>query len=416
MKKIVFGLMLSLLSGHTLFAKTITVTAEFTPSVESPGNNKFTNTTPNYGYCASFPANCTTNGWFSVNFGIDANPTQAILAQDEVSFNMPSAFRDVVITNKATGTQRVVKFAINGFGARKNGYGGQANAVWQGWSGGSSSDWLYPPSGCSSTGVSSGNNSIYDWFWRWPGRNDTTVCAKKTTVDRGSTPSLNRTNFMYMLTTPNPLEMDDGVYEGQIIYSVAGSGAEINVGGPKYQTTDDQLIINFELTVTHEMSVRPLETGTVELHACQTGKICTAAQNKINWEKSTVTNIPPVLTAESQFEVTSSGSFTTYLSCEVSVGEQCGLRSAKTGDVVPMKTLLTLPGNIQTTSGTSVRNMLMKNVKDTDYALFTTAEFSKNAKGKFHFEVDKQDVVQMQKNAPDDYTGVVTVIFDPQVW
>jgi hypothetical protein len=128
-----------------------------------------------------------------------------------------------------------------------------------------------------------------------------------------------------MLTTPNPLEMDDGVYEGKIIYSVAGSGAEINVGGPKYQTSDDQLIINFELTVTHEMSVRPLETGTVELHACQTGKICTAAENKINWEKSTVTNIPPELTAESQFEITSSGSFTTYLSCEVNAGTSVGL-------------------------------------------------------------------------------------------
>jgi spore coat protein U-like protein len=85
MKKIVFGIVLSLLSGHTLFAKTITITAEFTPSIASPGNNKFTNTTPNYGYCVTFAVHCNNNGWFSVNFGIDANPTQTILAQDEVS-------------------------------------------------------------------------------------------------------------------------------------------------------------------------------------------------------------------------------------------------------------------------------------------------------------------------------------------
>lgn len=414
MKKIIFGLVLSLLYGHTLFAKTITITAEFTPSVTSPDNNKFTNTTPNYGYCAGgFATNCVNNGWFTVAFGISAEPSEAILAEDNVSYNMPSSTRDVVVTNRVSGTQRVVKFAINGFGGRNRGYGDQATGVNTGWSGGS---WVNQPSGCNGSGYGVGDNNAYSWFWRWPNRNDTTVCSKKSTVDRGRYPTLEMTSFMYLLTTPNPLEMDDGVYEGQISYSVAGSGAEINVGGPKYQTSDNQLIINFELTVTHEMSVRPLETGTVALHACQTGKICTAAENKINWEKSTVTNIPPELTAESQFEITSSGSFTTYLSCEVNAGDQCGLRSVKTGDVVPVKTLLTLPGNIQTTSGSAVRNLLMKNVKDTSYAFFKTEHFEPGGKGKFHFEVDKQDVAVMKKNAPDEYSGVVTVVFDPQVW
>ncbi|MBB1200878.1 hypothetical protein EGM70_11305 [Enterobacteriaceae bacterium 89] len=412
MKKTVFGVVLSLLSWNTPFAKTITITAEFTPSVTSPGNDKFTNTTSSYGYCSTFPANCDNNGWFSVALGINANPIEELLAGEKVEFGMPAASRDIIVTNKLTGTQRVVTFAVNGFGGRNRGYGGQSTGVNSNWN----SSWIYPSSGCSSSGYSMGDNNVYSRFWRWPNRNDSTLCSKTTNVDRGSYPSLDMTNFMYLLTTPNPLEMDEDVYEGQISFSVAGSGAEISLGGAKYQTTDDQLIINFELTVTHEMNVRPLETGTVNLHACQTGKICTAAENKINWDKSIITNIPPVLTAESQFEITSSGSFTTYLNCEVNAGDQCGIRSAKTGDIVPVKTLLSLPGNIQTSSKSPVRNMLMKNVRDTDYALFTTVDFSANTKGKFHFEVDKQDVIQMKKNAPDEYSGVITVVFDPQVW
>ncbi|MGU3522806.1 hypothetical protein ACLBW2_06840 [Enterobacteriaceae bacterium C23F] len=417
MTKIVFGLALMLLSINNLMAKNITITADFTPSVTSPTNNKFTNTTPAYGYCAgTFANHCANNNWFSVGLGIDANAAEPIMSQDNVSFNIDSTNKDVVVTNRVTGAQKIVTFAMIGLGARNSGYGGSATGVNAQWLGGAASSWVNAPSGCSGTSHGVGDNNHYTWFWRWPNRNNTTVCTKRTSVDRGSFPNLNRVSFMYLLTTPNPLEMDDGVYEGQISYSVAGSGADINIGGPKYQAADDRLTINFELTVTHEMSVRPVDTGAVELHACQTGKICTAAENKINWEKATVTNIPPVLTAESHFEMTSSGSFTTYLSCESNVGEHCGLKSVKTGDVVPVKTLLTLPGNVQTGSGSAVRKMLMKNVKDTGYALFNTAQYEPGGKGKFHFEVDKQDVVQMRKNAPDEYTGVVTVIFDPQVW
>lgn len=414
MKRLAFGLALILFSGGNLLAQTITVTADFTPSVSSPENNRFTNTTPSYGYClGTFANHCANNGWYTVAFGINSNPVEPIMSWDNLSFNIPSSTRDVVVTNRATGTQRVVKFAVVGFGARNRGFGEDATSVNSEWSGGS---WVNQPSGCNHSGYGVGEINNYTWFWRWPNRNDTTVCSKQTTVNRGRYPTLDRTNFMYLLTTPNPLEMDDGVYEGQISYSVAGSGAEFNVGGSKYQTTDDHLIIKFVLTVTHEMNVKPIDTGTVELHACQSAKICTAAENRINWEKSTITNIPPTLTAESQFEVSSSGSFTTYMSCEVKVGEHCGLISAKTGDIVPVKTLLTLPDNIQTVSGASVRHMLMKNVKDTNYAFFQTVRFQPGGKGKFHFEVDKQDVAKMRENAPDEYTGVVTLIFDPQVW
>lgn len=417
MKKSLFYCIATLLLSCQLQAHTITVTAEFTPSITNPKNNSFTNTTQNYGFCVNFPARCENEGWHSLALGINADPDEVILQNDNVSFNVPAAYRDVVIRKLNSDEHHTLRFAFNGLGARTQGYGGNATGANNQWTGGPGPSWLYPGAGgCSNSGWAVGGTSHIDWFWRWPSRTDSMTCHKTTTVDRGRFPNLRNINFSYILTTPNPLEMSDGVYVGSIELDVAGSGADINIGGLKYKTSDDKLIINFELTVTHEMRINPLDDGVLSLHACQPGKICTESQNKINWERSTITGIAPVLTAESQFMVTSSGSFTTYLSCEFNQGEQCGIRSEKTGHTVPINTFLSLPENIKNKSGHFVKNMPVKNVKDLDYAFFTTENYTINGQGKFHFEITQQDVVAMKKHAPDDYSGIVTVIFDPQVW
>ena len=414
MKKYIIALILGFVIPNHTVAATVVVTAEFTPSVSNPSNNTFSNTTVNFGYCIRFPAQCEREGWHSLRLAIDSTPSQDILQNDPVSFKVPSAFRDVVVTNTSTGEKQTVKFALIGLGADIQGFGGNATGTNSQWTGGGTS-WFYAPSGCTGTGLASGSNNSITWFWRWPNRNDTTTCTKTSTVNRGKYPNIRNANFMYSLTTPNPLSMADGVYTGLVEYRVDGSGAELNMGGPKYTVSDRYLYIRFELKVTHELSVKPVENGELSLHACLSNKICSASQSKVNWEKATVSGIPPILTAESNFTLTSSGSFTTYLRCEFSQGQDCGIRSSKTGHTVPVKALLTLPDAVNN-KGSLIRNLRIKNVKDTGYAFFTTDGYVTNGKGKLHFEVGKQDVADMQKNAPDDYSGIITVIFDPQVW
>lgn len=415
MKKFIIALVVALVIPQPVQAATVVVTAEFTPSVSNPGNNKFTNTTANFGYCLTFPGQCEDKGWHSLPLaGITSTPSQEILQNDQVLFKVPGAYRDVIVTNTTTGEKQTVKLALLGLGAEIQGFGGNATGTNNQWSGGAASSWIYPPTGCSGTGLLAGNAQLIRWFWQWP-RNDNTTCAKTSTTNRGKYPNIRNTNFMYSLTTPNPLSMGDGFYTGVIGYRVGGSSSEISLGGPKYTTNDSWFYIRLELSVTHELSVKPLENGELSLNACLPGKICSATQNKVNWEKATVSGIPPTLTAERNFNITSSGSFTAYLKCEFNQGQDCGIRSSKTGHTVPVKALLTLPESIKN-KGSSVNNFRMQNIRDTNYAIFSSDGYVTNSKGKIYFEVDRQDVPAMQKNAPTDYNGVITVIFDPQVW
>lgn len=83
------------------------------------------------------------------------------------------------------------------------------------------------------------------------------------------------TNFMYELIAPNPLAMQDGVYEGKLVYSVAASGsADILLGGPHFEPSSDSLTINFRLTVSHDLQVKPEGSTELNLHACLPGKVC----------------------------------------------------------------------------------------------------------------------------------------------
>lgn len=69
-------LILRTLAGMTLLAfsaagmaATMVITASFTPSIDKPENNTFTNTTPQSGYCADAPGECTDNNTFSIDMG-----------------------------------------------------------------------------------------------------------------------------------------------------------------------------------------------------------------------------------------------------------------------------------------------------------------------------------------------------------
>lgn len=50
-------------------AATMDITASFTPSMDKPENNTFTNMTPQSGYCADYPSECKNNNTFSINMG-----------------------------------------------------------------------------------------------------------------------------------------------------------------------------------------------------------------------------------------------------------------------------------------------------------------------------------------------------------
>lgn len=254
-----------LLITTNAFSHTMLLTAEYSPSVINPGNNKFTNTTPVTGYCLQIFANCASRGYASIDMGLQTLLQSEIKRNDTVLFKMPSSARSVKVTNTGNGETFYLSFRILGFGA--NIYRGTHDGDTESWEGGR---WSIPGSGgCARSNTSSGIGVRFTWFWLW-GENDNT-CSKRSTIDRGLSPTyFDSTNFMYELITPNPLGMPDGIYEGTLVYSVAASGsADILLGGTHFEPSTDNLTINFRLSVSHDLQVKPEGSTELTLHACQ---------------------------------------------------------------------------------------------------------------------------------------------------
>lgn len=122
----------SLISRYSI-AATMEIAADFTPSIQNPQNNSFTNTTPQSGYCQTWPTYCPA-GVFSISLPLTTTLTRPIVANDTARNNpyfiFPSKQRTLSVTEQGTGETASVRFRINGFSARYSSNVGQSD--WQG--------------------------------------------------------------------------------------------------------------------------------------------------------------------------------------------------------------------------------------------------------------------------------------------
>lgn len=414
-----------LLAGLTLvwacaaMAATMDISASFAPSMDNPENNAFTNTTPQSGFCATWPSSCS-NGKKSLATGLTLTPQHGLTPQDNprdsTFYKWPSDFREIDVINSVTGEHATVKFRVISFSGKY--WASVAHGVY---------DWksftysAYPQGGCVSSGAGwmSVGGEWVAWLWSVPEGNQ--GCYEITSVDRpeGSDEYIEKIDEIsigYSLIAPNPLKMSAGVYTGQTNFTV-GPGGDIDFGD-NFQASDSELTINFTLSVNHELKLTTREEDQkVALQPCAPGKVCTEEQGAANWERWMVNQITPYLTGRSHFYLSSSGTFTVFLQCEQQSGEDCALKSDNTGELVPVQTLLTLPDNIRdSTTGSSVAMRRLAIGKDLSRNLFTTKSFGQNQKGHIDFLVGQKTVDAMLKNRPDTYRGAVTVVFDPQIY
>ncbi|ENG8679491.1 hypothetical protein ACOBM3_10150 [Enterobacter hormaechei] len=416
MKKLLFAFYLFALP---LQAATVNITASFSPSMSDPSNDKFVNTTPQSGYCVSYPAQCTGNNTFSINMGgITASLVTSGLTANSVPrmgiyFGLPGAWRDVVVRHDETGEVSMLKFRMSAFSARYN-----TLQVWtladhqQAWNG---SSFVNAPSPCSGSGVGSYPQYSYLFMWKVP--NSDVACYKTARKDLTGEPHLINTISMgYELSTPNPLQMSSGIYKGELVLNV-GPGGEIDFGD-NYKPSDTTLALKFTLSVNHELKLSTTaENQNVSLIPCEPGKVCTAGQGDARWERWMVNRITPNLTGQSKFNLSSSGSFTVYLQCEQNLGSDCALKSDKLpSQRVPVQALLTLPDNIvDSKAGTGVVRRRLAVGKDLTKNVFLTNVFGQEKAGSIDFLIEQKDVDTMLNTRPDVYRGAVTVIFDPLI-
>jgi hypothetical protein len=401
-------------------AVTIDISASFSPSMDNPENNTFTNTTPQSGYCADYPDQCKESNTFSIGMGgITASlATSGFTANSEsrmgMYFKIPGGWRDVEVTNQDTGTRKTVSIRTTAFSARYN-----TLTVWnlenhqQAWSGGS---FVYAPSPCSYSGVGKFNPTSYAFMWKWPVSD--AACYKTAKKDLTGEPYLiDNTSIGYELKTPDPLKMDSGIYTGTLTFSVGPAG-DIDFGD-NFQASDTELIVNFTLSVSHELKLTTTaENLAVSLQPCASGRVCTADEGQANWERWMVTRVTPQLTGRSNFSLSSSGAFTVYLECEQQSDSDCALRSdTMPSQTVPIRTLLTLPDNIvDNVTGAPVSKQPLAAGRDLTKNVFVTKQFGHDKAGSIDFLVSQKDVDTMLTTRPDTYRGAVTVIFDPKIY
>jgi len=412
----IFGALLISASFYSS-ATSVDITASFSPSMQNPANNSFTNTTSQSGYCASYPTVCTANGVFSVGIGVTATLNSAGFKansqpREGMYFKMPGAWRSATVTN-AEGETSTVEFRVSAFSAKYNMHNGWVLADHQGaWNG---SSFVNAPAPCGYSGVGAYSDWFYRFMWKWPVSD--VACYKTASKDLTGDPYLiDDISIAYELKTPDPLKIGSGDYTGTL-HLTAGPGGDIDFGD-NFTASDSAVDIRFHLSVNHELKLTTTaENQTVSLQPCQPGRVCTADEGKANWERWMVSRITPQLTGRSNFNLSSSGAFTVYLDCAQQAGADCALKSSSTGQLVPVQSLLTLPDNIvDSSTGSAVRQKRLAIGKDVTSNVFSTRTYGQDRQGSIDFLVKQRDVDTMLSTRPDSYSGTVTVIFDPNLY
>ncbi|MCU6336880.1 hypothetical protein KW823_10095 [Enterobacter quasiroggenkampii] len=417
MKWFITGFGVSMLFACTAAtAATMSITAEFSPSMDNPGNYKFINTTPQGGFCVTWSQLCT-GGQVSISLPFSMATTKAIQAnapkREGYFVKLPSAWRSVQVTNVDTGKTVSVNF-------RASRYSGRLSIPNDNrWGSAGDGSLAYPENsgsgGCSSgaggTGLV-GSSTWQEHAWNYGVTADAGGCYR---ISAKGYPSISwsRLSIGYVLETPNPLAMDSGLYTGSHTFSI-GPGGDFDFGD-NITASDTSLTVNFSLSVNHELKLSST-TNSVSLQPCARGKICSEEQGKANWERWMVNRITPELTGRSTFNLSSSGEFTVYLECEQRLGSDCALRSnTNPGQLVAVQSLLTLPDNIADKStGADVIKKRLTAGRDLS-SIFTTKTYGEARSGSVDFLVTQKDVDTMLKTRPDTYSGAITVIFDPQI-
>lgn len=400
-----------ILTSYSINAATMNISASFSPSLNNPTNNVFTNTTPITGLCATWPSTCVGKNMVSISLPLTAQNTKLITAsssiRDGMFFKIPRAIRQIVIRNKETGETSTVGFYFDFFSTRITPTGG-AEGAWEN----GTLNWSSGKDGCAS-GLYYNTNSYTDFGWSY-GSSSLDGCYKKSRFNRTSLDRYTNMAVSYKLTTPNPLRLGSGHYEGEINYSV-GPGGDFDFGDNAVPS-DSVLTVKFDLHVNHELKVSATtEDQNITLRACEAASVCTEEQANVLWEKWIMSRIPPVLKGRGGFLLSSSGTFTTWLQCEYKIGTDCAIKSDNSTLQVPVKAMLTLPNNVvDSSSGNVVNQRSLSTLKDLSQ-LFVTREFGQNKQGSVDFLVDKKSVESMLKE-PGTYRGNVTVMFDANIY
>ncbi|MGF6398835.1 hypothetical protein ABH905_002501 [Pseudomonas frederiksbergensis] len=394
---------------HSAEAEEVLITATFKPDPSKPHQNRFENTTPPSGYCATYPGECSDNQMFSLQVPIAFNSSTAIPAnhtspRSGAMLKVPAQWRELTIYHESTREPQTVKVRIVGIGSKyvtqdvmqlvvgADDYRIAHNLLW-------GTSWVNAPAPCFYSGVGAFTNTTYKFFWKTPSQGE---CAKQAKFD---VPWLRFDNldFAYELETPNPLGMKTGQYVGALTYTV-GPGGDFDMGDVMLPSSS-ALTLNFSLDVQHTLKV-DIPPGGNKVELVPEG----------GWQNWLQNGRKPVrLFRDQTFNISASSRFKMELSCFITGTNNCMIVDLVSGRTAEVQISISLPNGLTDLAGEPVKRKRFY-PGPSRAEQFQPAFYVDRAPGVLHFEIDSFYVNSMlQSGRAATYSGTVTVIWDSEV-
>lgn len=395
------GPSLLVLVGTTPQASELAITAEFAPRASAPNAVKFTNTTPQSGYCNG-SVHCRP-GEFTLTIPltierqwqnpgppeghgyqrVDGDWKTVNVSHDRGPMTVPLQFRLNLLARRYDLGTLAPGGTVGSIGIVANASGAQ---------GASSGD-------CRGR-AGAGHDTMYSFAW--------TVPAGWTTCSRPPKPeplgpytgTISQVSIGYELEAPNPFALSNGTYRGALTYTL-GPGQQIDLGNGQY--SDAQVTFNFELKVLHELRVDfPADSHRVVL------------EPDGGWPRWLAgSRLPPRLERVHPFQISASAPMKMYLKCDTLLSNRCSLREPISGHRVPLVVAVSLPREIRH-KGNPVQALPLPLGEDQALA-FQSVAVAAGRPGRLHYSVDAPHVATMMKRTGRQYTGNVTIVFDAQL-
>lgn len=375
-------------------AASINVTAEYKPDASNIDGGRFISTTKCVTYSTFFTLKTCSGGVSSLDSLLFSTPNIRIRRETKggevdpknsfMYVRMPRK-RDVILTSGA-GDAFKVSFTPN--------YMGSITHVLYPNDSGAYALYLAlqrPKGGCHFVdGRSDPNNSqqyITHWYTIWGGEPGATCYVDESVSRSDSIPNIIDIYFGFKINPPSPLEIPNGVYNGSINLSIGPEG-DISFGNGVY--SDGQLTINLTLEVRHQLKVVFPASGTQLLLKASGG-----------WDQSS----PKPLTAVLPARIWASAPYYIKLKCQYlnAVGDRCLIRSERKKHSVPVDAYAM--GD----------NKKQKSIHPNRYEVFNQRTILIDDERSFKFEVKKEHVIDMMKNAGEKYSGNITIIIDAAI-
>ena len=228
---------------------------------------------------------------------------------------------------------------------------------------------------------------ITHWYAIWRGEPGTTCYIDQSVSIGRSIPKVVEVYFGFKINPPSPLEIPNGIYKGSIILSIGPDG-DISFGNGVY--SDSQLTINLTLEVRHQLKVLfPNNVTQLSLKAAG------------GWGQ----NVPKPLAAVLPARIWASAPYNIKLKCQFlnSTGDRCLIRNDRKKHSVPVDVYAM--GD----------NKNPRSIRPDKYEVFNQREVLIDMERPFKFEVKKEYVMEMMKNAGDKYNGNITIVIDATI-